>query len=76
MKYPKSYTTHDMDLALDCLKEGRLSLTRASEMFKIPATTLWQRANKLGKNLRIGRLLTRESTFFEILEYQKACQTS
>ena len=51
MKYPKSYTTHDMDLALDCLKEGRLSLTRASEMFKIPATTLWQRANKLGKDL-------------------------
>ena len=48
MKYPKSYTTQDMDLALDCLKEGRLSLTRASEMFKIPATTLWQRANKLG----------------------------
>ena len=38
----------DMEVALDCLKEGRLSLTRASEMFKIPATTLWQRANKLG----------------------------
>ena len=47
-KLAKTYTSHDMDLALDCLREGRLSLTRASEMFKIPATTLWQRANKLG----------------------------
>ena len=48
LKFQKTYTSQDMELALDCLKEGRLSLTRASEMFKIPATTLWQRANKLG----------------------------
>lgn len=47
-KVPKTYTTQDMTLALECLREGQMSLTRASEMFKIPATTLWQRANKLG----------------------------
>ena len=45
---PKAYSSQDMQSALDSLKEGKLSLTRASEAFKIPATTLWQRANKLG----------------------------
>lgn len=44
----KSYTSQDMDLALESLRDQRLSLTRASEIYKIPATTLWQRANKMG----------------------------
>ena len=44
----RSYTKEDMEKALDSLRERRLSLTRASEAFGIPATTLWQRANRMG----------------------------
>ncbi len=35
-------------MALASLREQQLSLTRASEIYGIPATTLWQRANRLG----------------------------
>ena len=47
-KKPKTYTKEDMDQAIENLRDQKMSLTKASEIFKIPATTLWQRANKLG----------------------------
>ena len=47
-KKPKTYTREDMEKAIDHLRNQKMSLTKASEIYKIPATTLWQRANKLG----------------------------
>ena len=38
----RSYTKEDMEAALDALRDRSLSLTRASEKFGIPPTTLWQ----------------------------------
>ena len=37
-----------MALALEALKSKKLSLSRASEVYGIPPTTLWQRANRMG----------------------------
>ena len=45
---PKTYTKRDMALALEALKSKKLSLSRASEVYGIPPTTLWQRANRMG----------------------------
>lgn len=45
---PKNYTKRDMALALEALKSKKLSLSRASEVYGIPPTTLWQRANRMG----------------------------
>ena len=44
----KSYTKRDMSLALEALRSKKLSLSRASEVYGIPPTTLWQRANRMG----------------------------
>lgn len=44
----KTYTKKDMSLALDALRSQKMSLSRASEMYGIPPTTLWQRANRMG----------------------------
>ena len=44
--FHKPYTKGDMRQALDALKMKRLTLTRASELYGIPPTTLWQRANR------------------------------
>ena len=44
----RAYSNRDMDEALLALRSQSISLTRASEVYKIPPTTLWQRANKLG----------------------------
>ena len=44
----KSYTKRDMNLALEALRSKKLSLSRASEVYGIPPTTLWQRANRMG----------------------------
>ena len=38
----RTYTKDDMESALDALRDRSLSLTRASEKFGIPPTTLWQ----------------------------------
>ncbi|KOB58647.1 putative pipsqueak [Operophtera brumata] len=45
---PKSWTQHDMDSALDALRNRNMSLTKASSRYGIPSTTLWQRAHRLG----------------------------
>ena len=37
-----------MSLALEALRTKKLSLSRASEVYGIPPTTLWQRANRMG----------------------------
>jgi len=44
----KNYTKRDMSLALEALRSKKLSLSRASEIYGIPPTTLWQRANRMG----------------------------
>jgi len=44
----KTYTKRDMSLALEALRCKKLSLSRASEIYGIPPTTLWQRANRMG----------------------------
>ena len=36
----KAYSPSDMEYALEALRSQELSLTRASERYKIPATTL------------------------------------
>jgi len=46
--FHKTYTKRDMSLALEALRTKKLSLSRASEVYGIPPTTLWQRANRLG----------------------------
>ena len=43
-RHVKAYSNQDMDEALEALRHQSMTLTRASEMYKIPATTLWQRA--------------------------------
>ena len=37
-----------MELALDALRTSRMSLSKASSVYGIPSTTLWQRAHKAG----------------------------
>lgn len=44
----KMYTPEAMEAALDALRNGTMSLTRAAAAFGIPSTTLWQRAHRLG----------------------------
>lgn len=44
----KMYTPEAMEAALDALRNGSMSLTRAAAAFGIPSTTLWQRAHRLG----------------------------
>lgn len=44
----KMYTPEAMETALDALRNGSMSLTRAAAAFGIPSTTLWQRAHRLG----------------------------
>ncbi len=41
-----NYSKGDMSQALDALKMKKLTLTKASELYGIPPTTLWQRANR------------------------------
>lgn len=43
-----SWTPESMDEALDALKNERLTLIKASHQYGIPASTLWQRATRLG----------------------------
>ncbi|KAI5720970.1 hypothetical protein M8J77_014079 [Diaphorina citri] len=44
----KTWTHEDMDAALEALRAGQMSLTKASVSYGIPSTTLWQRAHRLG----------------------------
>lgn len=37
-----------MDAALEALRNHHMSLTKASNTYGIPSTTLWQRAHRLG----------------------------
>lgn len=48
MSMKKEWTQGDMDAALDALRNHNMSLTKASNMYGIPSTTLWQRAHRLG----------------------------
>lgn len=45
---PKTWTQEDMELALDALRNHRMRLTKASAVYGIPSTTLWQRAHRMG----------------------------
>ncbi|KAB7503906.1 Protein bric-a-brac 2 [Armadillidium nasatum] len=44
----KLWTDEDMEKALDSLRNSAMSLSRAAQVFGIPATTLWQRAHRMG----------------------------
>lgn len=44
----KEWSQEDMDAALDALRNHHMSLTKASITYRIPSTTLWQRAHRLG----------------------------
>uniref|UniRef100_A0A8D8XD73 Protein bric-a-brac 1 n=1 Tax=Cacopsylla melanoneura TaxID=428564 RepID=A0A8D8XD73_9HEMI len=44
----KNWTHEDMEAALEALRNGLMSLTKASVSYGIPSTTLWQRAHRLG----------------------------
>ncbi|KAL1451668.1 hypothetical protein WDU94_006026 [Cyamophila willieti] len=44
----KTWTHEDMEAALEALRNGLMSLTKASVSYGIPSTTLWQRAHRLG----------------------------
>lgn len=43
-----SWTQSDMEDALESLKSEKMSLVKASQHYGIPASTLWQRATRLG----------------------------
>lgn len=43
-----SWTQADMEDALESLKSEKMSLVKASQQYGIPASTLWQRATRLG----------------------------
>lgn len=45
---PKIWTQANMDAALEALRAQSMSLTKASTLYGIPSTTLWQRAHRLG----------------------------
>lgn len=42
----KSWRQEDMEAALEALRSGSMSLSRASAIYSIPSTTLWQRAHR------------------------------
>lgn len=42
------WTTNDMSSALDAIRQGRVTITKASTLYSIPSTTLWQRARREG----------------------------
>ncbi|XP_037085633.1 protein bric-a-brac 2-like [Pollicipes pollicipes] len=44
----KLWSEENMELALDALRTARMSLSKASSVYGIPSTTLWQRAHKAG----------------------------
>ncbi|XP_059615538.1 uncharacterized protein LOC132261044 [Phlebotomus argentipes] len=44
----KVWTEQDMDAALDAMRNDQMNLVKASVQFGIPASTLWQRATRLG----------------------------
>lgn len=44
----KSWRQEDMEAALEALRSGSMSLSRASAIYSIPSTTLWQRAHRQG----------------------------
>ncbi|XP_069969616.1 protein bric-a-brac 2 isoform X7 [Penaeus vannamei] len=44
----KLWTDEDMDKALDALRNAAMSLSKAAHVYGIPATTLWQRAHRMG----------------------------
>ncbi|XP_076060693.1 uncharacterized protein LOC143036810 isoform X2 [Oratosquilla oratoria] len=44
----KMWTDEDMDKALDALRNSSMSLSKAAHIYGIPATTLWQRAHRMG----------------------------
>jgi len=44
----KLWTDEDMDKALEALRNSAMSLSRAAHVYGIPATTLWQRAHRMG----------------------------
>lgn len=44
----KLWTDEDMDKALDALRNAVMSLSKAAHVYGIPATTLWQRAHRMG----------------------------
>lgn len=44
----KAWTEQDMDAALDAMRNDQMNLVKASVQFGIPASTLWQRATRLG----------------------------
>ncbi|XP_055686504.1 uncharacterized protein LOC129791909 [Lutzomyia longipalpis] len=43
-----AWTEADMTAALDAIREEQMNLVKASVQFGIPASTLWQRATRLG----------------------------
>lgn len=45
---PKTWTQESMHSALEALRTQNMSLTKASVLYGIPSTTLWQRAHRLG----------------------------
>lgn len=47
-KASNAWTQADMDEALESLKTERMTLVKASQHYGIPASTLWQRATKIG----------------------------
>lgn len=47
-KANNAWTQADMDEALESLKTERMTLVKASQHYGIPASTLWQRATKIG----------------------------
>lgn len=55
-----AWTQADMDEALESLKTERMSLVKASQHHGIPASTLWQRATRLG--IMIPKNMTRTSS--------------
>ncbi|KAG7163580.1 Tigger transposable element-derived protein 6-like [Homarus americanus] len=44
----KLWTDEDMEKALDALRNTVMSLSKAAHVYGIPATTLWQRAHRMG----------------------------
>lgn len=55
-----TWTQTDMEEALESLKAEKMSLVKASQQYGIPASTLWQRATRLG--IMIPKNMTRTSS--------------
>ena len=70
---PPSYSKEDLNMAVENVKSGRMTLYRAAKLYKIPKATLFKHVNRTGgvKSQTMGR-----PTALPFHEEKKNCSVS